>query len=118
MVKSWPAQPCGRRLVLFHGSWTLWAAVLRAEGPTDTQGGALGWMNLRPFGAKTGEQIPPSRSSSRLNNFHHPGPDAIFNDAAQRDRDRMFPMNTTAAASHLRSWRDECRPLLRLKGSS
>jgi len=38
------------------------------------------------------------------------GADRAFHQAAEMERDRMFPMNTVAAASHLRSRGCDCRP--------
>jgi len=38
------------------------------------------------------------------------GADRAFQQAAEMERDRMFPMNTTAASSHLRSRGYDCRP--------
>jgi len=38
------------------------------------------------------------------------GADRAFHQAAEMERDRIFPMNTTAASNHLRSRGYDCRP--------
>ncbi len=38
------------------------------------------------------------------------GADPVFSDAAERERERMFPMNATGASGHLRSRGYDCRP--------
>ncbi|MCC6286219.1 MAG: hypothetical protein IT439_13110 [Phycisphaerales bacterium] len=40
------------------------------------------------------------------------GADAAFHEAAQEERDRLFPMTTAAASNHLRSRGYDCRPAL------
>ena len=38
------------------------------------------------------------------------GADPVFSDAAEREREPMFPMNATGASGHLRSRGYDCRP--------
>lgn len=38
------------------------------------------------------------------------GADPVFSDAAERERERMFPMGATGASAHLRSRGYDCRP--------
>jgi len=38
------------------------------------------------------------------------GADPVFSEAAERERERMFPMNTAAAWGYLRSRGYDCRP--------
>lgn len=40
------------------------------------------------------------------------GADPAFHEAAQEERDRMFPMATAAASNHLRSRGYDCRPAI------
>lgn len=40
------------------------------------------------------------------------GADPAFHDAAQYERDRMFPMATVTASHHLRSRGYDCRPAI------
>lgn len=40
------------------------------------------------------------------------GADPAFQEAAEMERDRMFPMATTAASQHLRSRGYDCRPAM------